>query len=101
MEEGSQVLLGVFSPALGMSSQPQGRSGLCVFSLQHVDTLFDQVCQPVSQANTEIMDPLLLSEHTHVLQRLDEAQEPALHLRPVRRGEMSQCGRCRQHLQFL
>ena len=42
--EGEQVLLGVFSPATQMSSQPQGRSGLCVYSLQHVDTLFDQVC---------------------------------------------------------
>lgn len=43
LKEGEQVLLGVFSPATEMSSQPQGRSGLCVYSLQHVDTLFDQV----------------------------------------------------------
>ena len=48
VKEGEQVLLGVFSPATEMSSQPQGRSGLCVFSLQHVDTLFDQVRQSFS-----------------------------------------------------
>ena len=58
VEEGSQVLLGVFSPAVGMSSEPQGRSGLCVFSLQHVDTLFDQVCP----TNSAMMDPLSLTE---------------------------------------
>ena len=68
VEEGSQVLLGVFSPAVGMSSKPQGRSGLCVFSLQHVDTLFDQVCP----TNSAMMDPLSrshlsLSEYSHVL----------------------------------
>ena len=41
--EGDQVLLAVFSPARDMTSQPRGRSGLCVYSLQHIDTLFDQV----------------------------------------------------------
>ena len=40
---GDQVLMAVFSPALDMTSGPQGRSGICVYSLQHIDTLFDQV----------------------------------------------------------
>ena len=81
VEEGSQVLLGVFSPAVGMSSQPQGRSGLCVYSLQHVDTLFDQVC--LHLPSSVISSQVILSEHSHVLQRLHEAPEPALHLRSV------------------
>ena len=88
VEEGSQVLLGVFSPAVGMSSEPQGRSGLCVYSLQHVDTLFDQVRHNITKPSP-VMDqlsrsPLSLSEYPHVLQRLHAAPESALHLRPVR-----------------
>ena len=43
MEEGDQVLLAVFAPAVDMSSGPQGRSAICIYSLQHIDTLFDQV----------------------------------------------------------
>ena len=76
VEEGSQVLLGVFSPAVGMSSEPQGRSGLCVYSLQHVDTLFDQVCHNIT-TNTPngsaLTESFSLSEYPHVLQRLHAA----------------------------
>ena len=43
VEVGEQVLMGVFSPALEMSSEPQGRSAICIYSLQYIDKLFDQV----------------------------------------------------------
>ena len=43
VSEGDQVLVAVFAPGRDMTSRPQGRSGICAYSLQHIDTLFDQV----------------------------------------------------------
>lgn len=43
IEEGEQVVLAVFAPSVDMSSEPRGRSAICVYTLQHIDTLFDQV----------------------------------------------------------
>lgn len=51
VEVGEQVLMGVFSPAVEMSSEPQGRSAICIYSLQYIDTLFDQVWTAMTQCN--------------------------------------------------